>query len=103
VNYHSISTLDRCVGVGARAARARLRALFSTMLLIFGASIPPVIERAERWELHFQNDPDFYFLIYSVTTGFSHPSVPNFSGEKYEVPNYVDEVHYDKATTAVLQ
>jgi hypothetical protein len=73
------------------------------MLLNFGASIPPVIERAERWELHFQNDPDFYFLIYSVTTGFSYPSVPNFSGEKYEVPNYVDEVHYDKATTAVLQ
>jgi hypothetical protein len=73
------------------------------MLLNFGASIPPVIERAERWVLHFQNDPDFYFLIYSVTTGFSYPSVPNFSGEKYEVLNYVDEVHYDEATTAVLQ
>ena len=83
------------------AARKRLRALFSAVLLLFGASIPPVLEKADRWEVHFQGDPDFNFLIDSVTTGFSYPSVPNLNPEKYEVPNYVDEIHWEKATTAV--
>jgi hypothetical protein len=58
---------------GLRAARKPLRALFSLVLLLFGAVIPPVMERAHRWEVHFLEDPDFEFLIDSVTTGFFVP------------------------------
>jgi hypothetical protein len=59
------------------------------------------MERAHRWEVHFLEDPDFSFLIDSVTTGFSYQSAPSLGTDKYEVPNYVDEIHTDKVTTAL--
>jgi hypothetical protein len=60
---------------GLRAARKPLRALSSLVLLPFGAVIPPVMERAHRWEVHFLEDPDFVFCNRQCNHGIFRTSL----------------------------
>ena len=72
------------------------------LLLLVGATVPAVVEQAERWEVHFAQDQDFEYLISGVTSGFWYETVAReqpFLG--YEVENYVPPEHVGKVTTAV--
>ena len=58
----SVEGLTVGAGRGGVTCSPPLRALCSLVLLLFGAVIPPVMERAHRWEVHFLEDPDFEFF-----------------------------------------